>query len=218
MTGLGSTSSYVYGLGVDAQSDKKTVEKYSISGYLQSGPYLFDYIDVDPFYDMAFEGGDSYGDIWMACDDSTSPIKAFDTNGALTYAIYDTVIPAAHGLCFESDRYVWASNTYDDEIYRIDLEPVGVGGSSSSPVEGTATLKSSENPFQSSVVLSATGIETGRLEIFDLAGREVISEPFRGSFTWDGRSANGSPVEAGPYMARLTYGSGRSVSTKLLKL
>lgn len=218
MTGLGSSSSYVYGLGVDASTLKKTVEKYSLSGYIQSGPYLFEYVEVDPFYDMAFEGGDAAGDIWMACDDATSPIKAFDTNGKLTYAIYDTVIPAAHGLCFESDRYLWASNIYDDEIYRIDLEPVGVGGSASSPIEGAVTLRSSANPFQSSVVLSATGIDTGRLEIFDLAGRKIISKRFQGSFTWDGRGSSGSPVEAGPYLVRVTYGSERSVTTKLLKL
>ena len=53
----------------------ETVERYSASGSIQSGPYLFHSIGLPEFYDIAYLDGD----IWFACDDSDSPIKAFNS-------------------------------------------------------------------------------------------------------------------------------------------
>jgi len=196
---------------------KETVERYSITGYIQSGPYLFQPIGLPSFYDIAYESVDGTGDIWYACDDSDSPIKAFSPGGALTNYIWNTVVPAAHGLCFESSRYLWASNIYTDEIYRIDLAPEGIeSGSVSNEI---FNLSSNINPFESSVIIMGNGLsgEAG-LVIFDITGRTVLTSSFENSFLWNGEDENGITVPAGSYIVNIVNNGSVIASMKLIKL
>lgn len=196
----------------------ETVERYSFSGYLQSGPYLFQPLDLPVFHDIAYEGGNAIGDIWYACDDSDSPIKAFDTNGELTDYIWNTVVPAAHGLCFENSQYIWASNFYTDELYRIDLHPAGIE-TGVSITQSARTLTTETNPFYSSVTIRGTGFtDHAQLEIFDIYGRKLIGTEFNGSFTWNGTDQHGNQVPAGSYTAIVFNGESGSVSLRLLRL
>ncbi|OPL19324.1 MAG: hypothetical protein AVO35_11300 [Candidatus Aegiribacteria sp. MLS_C] len=138
-------------------------------------------------------------DIRFDCNDADSPVKAFNTGGALTDCIRNTVIPAARGLAFESDQFMRVSNMYEDRIYRINLNPTGTaeGGCGTS-----VSLCSDINPFSSVVTVTGTGLTPDAfLEVYDMAGRAVISAPFCGSFTWAATSSAGKPVPAGAYIA-----------------
>jgi len=177
------------------------VERYSYTGSIQSGPYLFQPIGLPVFYDIGY----SDGEIWFACDDSDSPIKAFSTTGALTGYVMDTVVPAAHGLCFEDSRFLWASDIYTDKLYRIDLNPTGIAGGE---VQAGLSLSCSMNPFYTIVTVSGEGFSPDAiLEVFDLSGRLVLSVPFNGYFNWSGSSEAGDQVASGAYIVVVRDGS-----------
>ena len=75
------------------------------------------------FHDIAYLDNE----IWYACDNCDSPIKSFSSGGALTFYITDDIVPSAHGLTFEDDEHLWASDIYTDQLYRIDLNPESIG-------------------------------------------------------------------------------------------
>ena len=202
----------MFGAGVDTQSMWETVERYSATGTLLSGPYLFKPIGLPVFYDIGYSGGE----IWYACDDADSPIKAFNTAGALTDYIWNSVVPAAHGLCFEDDQFLWASNMYTDELYRIDLTPTGIEGGE---IQASLSLIPSVNPFSSSVTIAGTGFsEAAVLEIFDIMGRKVYTASFSGSHTWGGIDMNGNQVPSGTYTALVHDGISAGATLRLLRL
>ena len=99
---------------------RETVERYSLSGAIQAGPYLFQELGIS-FYDIAYEGGDGTGDIWFACNDSSNPVRAYNTSGSLITTIPSSVIPYAHGICFDDEGYVWVSDLNNEKIYKIDI-------------------------------------------------------------------------------------------------
>lgn len=196
MTGLGSDAAKLYAIG--ASSYGYSVETYTWTGTVGSTPYVNSFNSgLGTPYDIDYSGGL----IWAACDGADSPVKAYSTAGVLTDMIPGSVVEnAARGVAFETEGIVWVSNPETDKIYRIDLT-LGVGGE-----EGGAapsSLRASENPFSSSVVISGTGFGDGAtIDIFDASGRIVDSAPFSGCFTWTGQ---GSP--AGAYLVRVSDGS-----------
>lgn len=193
---------------------KETVEKYSVSGSLLSGPYLFQPIGLPVFHDIGYLNGD----IWYACDNSDSPIKAFSTSGALTNYILNSVVPAAHGLCFEDEQYLWVSDFYTNELYRINLNPTGIEGENVQP-DLAFSLVSSVNPFSIDVTIQGTGFsDAAVLEIFDIMGRKVYTAPFNGSHTWSGIDINGNQVPSGTYTAFVHEGLSGGVSLRMLRL
>jgi len=156
------------------------------------------------------------GDIWYACDDSDSPIKAFHSSGALTNCIWNTVIPAAHGLSFEDDQYLWASNIYTDELYRINLLPTEIA---EEEIQSTLSLVSSINPFSTSVTVQGTGFSGAAvLEIFDITGRKVYAASFGGSLTWGGFDMSGNPVPSGTYTVIIQDELSGGATLRLLRL
>ena len=120
-----------------------------------------------------------------------------------------------HGVAFEeeSTQYLWVSNQTTDELYRIDLEPTGIEGSSSSAAT-SVTLCCDHNPFQNSVLLQGSGFSGHAvLEIFDIYGRKILSERFTESYLWDAESAF-----IGAYFARVSDSSGNSAFIRLIKI
>ena len=70
------------------------------------------------FYDIAY-----YGNMWWyACEDSEFPIKVYDGSGQLQFTIPSSDVPAAHGMTFDDDGFLWVSNMNTDEIYKVDVE------------------------------------------------------------------------------------------------
>ncbi|RKZ03199.1 hypothetical protein DRQ25_17950 [Candidatus Fermentibacteria bacterium] len=191
---------------------KETVEKYSGGGSIMTGPYLFRSLGLPIFYDIGYMAGN----IWYACGNSTAPVKAFSTSGVLVDSISDSVIPSAQGLCFENDQFLWASNIYTDELYRINLDPTGI---EEEEIQNTLSLVSSNNPFTSSVTVQGTGFsEAAVLEIFDIMGRKVYTASFNDSHIWDGLDMNGNQVPSGTYTAFVRDELSEGVSLRLLRL
>ena len=96
---------------------KECLEIYSYTGTLQTGPEFMVELGID-FYDIAYLNGN----YWFACNDSAFPIRVYDGNGGLVQSISSSVLPAAHGMTFDSDGYLWVSNMNTDEIYKIDVD------------------------------------------------------------------------------------------------
>lgn len=95
---------------------KECLEIYSYTGYLQTGPEFMVELGID-FYDIAYY--DSKW--WYACNDSSYPIRVYNGYGTLVESISSSVLPAAHGMTFDNNGYLWVSNMNTDEIYKIDL-------------------------------------------------------------------------------------------------
>ncbi len=196
MTGLGSDASKLYAIG--ASTYGYSVETFTWTGSVGSTPYVNSFNSgLGTPYDIDISGGL----IWAACDGVDSPVKAYSTAGVLVDMIPGSVVEnAARGVAFESADIVWVSNPETDKIYRIDLS-LGIGEEEGGSV--SSTLRASDNPFSSSVVISGTGfVESATIEIFDASGRIVDSAPFAGSFTWTG---SGAP--AGAYLVRVSDGN-----------
>ncbi len=95
---------------------KECLEIYSYTGVLQTGPEFMVELGID-FYDIAYYDGNW----WFACNDAAFPIKVYNGSGGLVESVSSSVLPAAHGMTFDSSGYLWVSNMNTDEIYKIDL-------------------------------------------------------------------------------------------------
>lgn len=77
------------------------------------------------------------------------------------------------------------------------------------------------NPFNPSTIIKARTPEAAKFEIFDIAGRQIISTlletPGEYSLCWGGLNALNKPVSAGIYFYRLT-GKNYSISNKMILL
>lgn len=183
------TSSYGY-----------SIETFTWSGTVGSTPYVNSFNSgLGTPYDIDCSGGL----IWVACDGTDSPVKAYSTAGVLTDMIPGAVVEnAARGVAFESENILWVSNPDTDKLYRIDLS-LGIGGG----VEPAVDLRASSNPFSSDVTISGAGFGDGAsIEIFDMTGRRVAEAGFDGSYTW-----NGADVPSGAYVVRV--GGGGTLDT-----
>ncbi len=95
---------------------KECLEIYSYTGVIQAGPEFMLELGID-FYDIAYYNNNW----WYACNDSEFPIRVYNGNGVLVEAISSSVLPAAHGMTFDDEGYLWVSNMNTDEIYKIDV-------------------------------------------------------------------------------------------------
>lgn len=151
------------------------------------------------------------GGIWVARDNSDSPILAYNASGLCVGDVEGSLIGgAAAGLTVDGSGYLWASNPDNDTIYQLSVTTgVEEGGA---PLQDPRTISLSGNPFFSSVVITANGFGGATLDIFDLTGRRVENAEFSDSFTWDA-----SAVPAGAYYVRIsdTFGSETARMVKL---
>lgn len=147
-------------------------------------------------HDIAFRAG---GGVWIARDNSDSPIIAYNTSGVLSGYVESSVISAASGLAVDPQGHLWASNPDNDTIYQIDVT-TGTAGEQSSSITPRA-LSISENPFAGSVLITGTGFSGAEISVYDIFGRSVASAPFPGSYLWNAQS-----VSPGIYFARVSDG------------
>jgi hypothetical protein len=118
------------------------------------------------------------------------------------------------GVCFEdsSSRYLWVSNQTTDQLYRIDLgTAVGEGGRAGIKPLG---INVGQNPFYGVTTVYLNGFgDHAILQVFDLCGREVLSEPAGQSCMLDG-----SLLPAGVYVLRAIDPAGRIATASVVKL
>jgi len=111
---------------------KEVLEIYSYTGYLQTGPEFMLELGID-FYDIAWYNGN----YWYACNDSAYPIRVYNGSGGLVESVSSSVLPAAHGMTFDGDGYLWVSNMDTDEIYKIDLNVTALESSTWASIKAT---------------------------------------------------------------------------------
>jgi hypothetical protein len=190
----------------------------SSSGYSSRTTYIGDYAGTPTGYDIGYErGADGSGDIWMAVDDATSPVKCYQAStGGMVEGIEASIGIGSdiRGVCFEdsSSRYLWVSNQTTDQLYRIDLgTAVGEGGRAGIKPLG---INVGQNPFYGVTTVYLNGFgDHAILQVFDLCGREVLSEPAGQSCMLDG-----SLLPAGVYVLRAIDPAGRIATASVVKL
>ncbi|GEM_PF-558883 len=176
-------------------------------------------------YDLAREGDDnsSSGNIWVATDDSDSPIRAYKLDdGTLTDGIDSNLVSSARGLAYShanNHRYIWASNPSDKKIYKVDLDgSTGVAGEHRCQLLETS-LTADVNPFGGSVIITGSGFSgTTGIEIFDTYGHRILEAPFSGSYSWNGHRGDGTQVPSGVYYVKVSDSTGRAASLSVVKL
>lgn len=189
------------------------MERYSLSGSIQTGPYLMVDLDID-FHDIAYRDGQ----LWYAVDDASEPVQVFLSNGTKVFSISSSVIPRAHGMTFDADGYLWVSDAEADLIYQIDLDPVGISGQTCSPMR-EATILPSHNPFSSSVSFELTGFNgVTRFRVLDMSGRVVTELQAEEQLLWDGTDGYGRNAPSGVYVIVAEDDTGSRASTRLVRL
>ncbi len=66
-------------------------------------------------------------------------------------------------------------------------------------------LSAFPNPFNSAVAIGISGADVGALDIFDIAGRKVVTMPVpdgQSRVRWDGRDHRGNPAASGVYFVK----------------
>lgn len=204
MTGAAFNGSTIYAFGnIYGSTTQFSVHKYTIAGS-SAGQYMtpLDFPGLEPaVYDIAYAADG----MWVARDESDSPILMYNTDGVLTGYIMGTEVPAAAGLAVDPDGYLWVSDPVNDKIYKVDyLTSVD---NTSAGVNGSRTIQPSVNPFSSVSVITVQGFTGGAaVELFDTSGRRVQNGVLQsGSFTVDG-----SALPAGAYILRITDSAGSS--------
>jgi hypothetical protein len=98
---------------------------FSGSYFTSKTDYIADYWGTNNGYDIAYENGN----IWMAVDNATSPIRCYEaTSGGVLQMVPASIGIGStiRGMAYETGTdspYIWASNTTTDELYRIEIDP-----------------------------------------------------------------------------------------------
>ena len=220
MTGVAASGTYTYVLGDDYYGDP-LVEYFNSAGAVQTYPYIQDLAALPTHFDIAYEGGNGSGDIWVASDAADSPIKAYNSSSLLVNYVPEADLPAGtqcRGLCFDTDGYLWVSDDNAEKIYKLDIT---TGIEESVTPQEQPGLAVSDNPFSGSVNISVTGIPGSvDLAIYDLSGRTILRSGFSASasFTWDGRTTSGETAPTGTYLIHATSGTGQTLRMLVTKL
>ncbi len=211
MTGVASNGTYTYVLGGGYYGDP-LVEYFNSSGVVQTNPYMDDLPALTTHFDIAYEGGNGNGDIWVASDAADSPIKAYNSSSLLVNYVPEADLPAGtecRGLCFDTEGYLWVSDDNAEKIYKLDITTGIEGGVIPQEQFG---LTVSANPFSGSVNISVTGAsEPVDMAIYDLSGRTILRTELalNASFTWDGRTTSGETAPTGTYLIHATNQAGQ---------
>ena len=204
MTGAAFDGTYTLAFGnVYGSTTQYSVHKYSSSGS-SSGNYMnaVDFPGLAPaVYDIAWTADG----VWVARDESDSPIRRYNTAGAVTGYILGTEVPFAAGLTVDGDGYLWVSDPANDKIYKVDTTTSIEDASHGIPAE--RDLRVSANPFMISTTLNCAGFNSSAVvTVFDIRGRMVQQSVAGGSdFLLDG-----SDLSPGTYLIRVTDSGGSS--------
>lgn len=125
-------------------------------------------------------------------------------------------------VCSAQDGYYVAwleEGSADPTVVYVPRSGVeGIEGSS--PEAGELFLRSSSNPFTSSVTVLCSGSSIpDRLDVYDITGKLVrsLSDRQGDSFLWDGCDGSGSEVPIGTYLIR-GAAEGRMSSLQIVKI
>jgi len=143
--------------------------------------------------------------VWVASENTSICIKCYDTNNTMVDYIPNTMIANARGMALDPAGYLWVSDIDADKIYKVDLTE-GIEEQTQN-----FTVTPSSNPFCGAVTIQAPGI-TASVAVFDMHGRQIVSDNFQESWTWNSSSP------AGHYVFVITDSQGASTTLDLVKI
>jgi hypothetical protein len=211
VTGAAFNGSTIYAFGnIYGSTTQFSVHKYTTAGS-SSGQYMnqLDFPGLQPaVYDIAW----SAAGVWVARDESDSPVLRYDTSGNLTGYVSGTEVPAAAGLTVDSSGYLWVSDPVNDKIYKVDTS-TSVEEGHTTPMD-TRIIQPEMNPFPSSAFVTVSGFGPGaRAELYDVLGR-IVQRPA----VSDGvLMVEGSALPPGTYVLRV-FDSGGSSTVRLCRI
>ena len=181
MTGLSASGNYVF-LG---SRNQNRVYYYTLPGITTRKDFSF-LTGFSTTCDIAMNAADSL--VWVASENTSLTIKCYDTNNTMVDYIGIDMVTNARGMALDPSGYLWVSDIDADKIYQIDLTDGIEGGS----IQGLNVVPSA-NPFSGAVTIQAPGANAS-VTIFDMHGRQVETDNFQGSWTWNSSAPAGSYV------------------------
>ncbi len=164
------------------------------------------YLGFSTTCDIAMNAADSL--VWVASENTSLTIKCYDTDNTMVDYIGVDMITNARGMALDPDGCLWVSDIDNDKLYKIDLtEGIEDNGSG---IQGLSVVPSA-NPFSGAVTIQAPGVNAS-IAIFDLHGRQVESDNFQESWTWN------SSAPAGTYVFVIRDDQGASATLELVKI
>lgn len=200
MTGLSAYGNYLY-LG---SRNQNRVYRYTLPGItsMVSFSYLTGYSMT---CDIAMIGEDNL--VWVASENTSLALKCYDSNNTMVDYIDTDLIPNARGLAIDPNGYLWVSDENTDMIHQVDLTS-GVGEQSGNT---PFTVEPSANPFSGAVTIQAPGVNA-TVTVFDVYGRQVVSDSFQENWTWN------SSAPAGSYVFVVSDDEGNVETLDLIKI
>ncbi len=204
MTGAAFNGTTIYAFGnIYGSTTQFSVHKYTTAGS-SSGQYMnqLDFPGLQPaVYDIAW----SAAGVWVARDESDSPVLRYDTSGNLTGHVPGSEVPAAAGLTVDSSGYLWVSDPVNDKIYKVDTS-TSVEEGNTTPIDARH-IQPAMNPFPSSTMVTVSGFSAGAsAELYDVLGR-IVQRPAVSDGTL---FVEGSALPSGTYVLRVFDGGGSS--------
>jgi len=211
VTGASFNGSTLYAFGTTTGTNQFIVEKFNPTTGSNTGQYMYpaDFPGLQTTsYDIAF----SSEGVWVARDESDSPILRYNDSGQITGYVEGATISCAAGLTVDADGFLWVSDPDNDKIYKLDTS-TSVADETTFGI-GQVSLTPAVNPFTASVMINATGYSDGTtVEVFDLRGRLLETGTISGSsYFWDA-----SEEAAGTYLIRVSDTVNTSVA-RLMKI
>ena len=200
MTGLAAVnSSYVY---LSSRAQNSTYRYYAST--MSSRYHYNTYSGASQTRDIAMN---SQGEVWVATDWTSMPLRLYDTNDQMVDHITSALIPGARGVTIDAEGYLWVSDVTTDTVYKLDLTE-GVEGSE----ENTGLLQPSANPFSSQVTVTGNGFGSDALiTVYDIRGNVISSDEFSGAFT----VGAGTELKNGVYFVKVNDSLGRESVLRL---
>jgi hypothetical protein len=155
--------------------------------------------------DIAMNATDSL--VWVASESTDLCIKCYNTNNTMVDYIPKTMIANARGMALDPSGYLWVSDIDADKIYKVDLST----GIQEQNEDERITVTPSSNPFCGAVTIQTPGINAS-VVVFDMHGRQIVSDSFQESWTWNSSSP------AGHYVFVITDDHGASTTLDLVKI
>lgn len=181
MTGLSASGNYVF-LG---SRNQNRVYYYTLPGITTRKDFAY-LQGFSTTCDIAMNAADSL--VWVASENTSLTIKCYDTDNTMVDYIGTDLVTNARGMALDPSGYLWVSDIDADKIYQIDLTEGIEGGS----IQGLNVVPST-NPFSGAVTIQAPGVNAS-VTIFDMHGRQVETDNFQGSWTWNSSAPAGSYV------------------------
>ena len=201
MTGLSASGNYLF-LG---SRNQNRVYYYTLPTIATRKDFTF-MTGFSMTCDIAMNAADSL--VWVASENTSLAIKCYDTNNTMVDYIPVDMVPNARGMALDPNGYLWVSDIDADKIYKIDLTE-GIEGGSSGNLD--LSVIPSSNPFTGAVTIQVPGA-TASVTIFDMNGRQVESDNFQESWTWN------SSAPSGNYVFVVRDDQGATATLELLKI